>query len=206
VSDEALVARILARCVRVEPTAAQVASGHPGCLEWQGASAKAKGGRAGHGRIKHKRKLLLPHRVILEHAVGETLPRHILACHRCDNPPCCEVTHLFPGTHAVNARDAESKGRMKRPPPNGSAVTESNKRRWAKWRELSGLPVEAASLKPAVKARSASSKRMVEWDGELMTGAELGRRVGLTRQEIFRLARKGWFAIGVANDQAKESA
>jgi hypothetical protein len=184
---EGLVERILSRCIRTEG----------GCLEWQGASAKAKGGQPGHGRIKHKGKLLLPHRVVLEHSLGEALPRHILACHECDNPPCCEATHLFPGTYADNARDAASKGRMK-VPRNGAAVTASNKRRWAKWREERGLPAEA-TLKPLVKVAPKTSKRMVKWDGQLLTCAELARRVGLSRQEVSRLARKGWFAT---NDNA----
>jgi len=189
--DRDLVERILARCVRTER----------GCLEWQGAGSK-QGGKPGHGRIKHRGKLLLPHRVILEDALGKTLPRHTLACHECDNPPCCEVTHLFPGTHAVNAKDAFDKGRMK-VLPRGSAVSESNRRRWAAWREANPRP----ELKPMVKAgtRRRVSKRMVKWGDEVLTGAELGRRFGISRQEVARLVKKGWFPLDDAHIRATQA-
>jgi HNH endonuclease len=34
--------------------------------------------------------------------------------HRCDNPLCCDDSHLFEGTRAENAADRESKGRTTR--------------------------------------------------------------------------------------------
>lgn len=33
-------------------------------------------------------------------------------CHRCDNPGCVRVSHLFEGTPSDNAKDAYSKGRL----------------------------------------------------------------------------------------------
>ena len=32
-------------------------------------------------------------------------------CHRCDNPPCCNVRHLFIGTRHDNVQDMILKGR-----------------------------------------------------------------------------------------------
>ena len=33
------------------------------------------------------------------------------ACHHCDNPPCCNQSHLFAATNAGNAADRHAKGR-----------------------------------------------------------------------------------------------
>ena len=37
-----------------------------------------------------------------------------LCLHRCDNPPCCNPSHLFEGTSHDNTSDAQRKGRLMR--------------------------------------------------------------------------------------------
>jgi hypothetical protein len=40
-------------------------------------------------------------------------PADLLACHSCDNPPCCNPAHIWPGTHTENMQDAAAKGSFK---------------------------------------------------------------------------------------------
>lgn len=77
-----------------------------GCLEWQGSRIKGDG----HGNIYVSGKATLAHRLAWELENGP-IPDGMLVCHRCDNPPCCDVTHLFLGTYADNARDMVAKRR-----------------------------------------------------------------------------------------------
>lgn len=74
-----------------------------GCLVWTGATS-----RWGYGRYGKKR--LPAHRLSYEQAIGP-IPQGMIVCHRCDNPPCIEPTHLFLGTHKTNAEDKVAKGR-----------------------------------------------------------------------------------------------
>lgn len=78
------------------------------CLVWSG--SKDAGG---YGKVRYQGRSHRVHRIIFEAAYG---PTELLVCHRCDNPPCARLDHLFAGTYADNAHDAIAKGRM---PPHG---------------------------------------------------------------------------------------
>lgn len=86
------------------PFWAQVHFG-PTCHEWMGHRH-----RKGHGMRYHDGKMRYAHRVAWELAHGP-IPPGMCVCHRCDNPRCVRVEHLFLGTVADNNRDMFSKGR-----------------------------------------------------------------------------------------------
>lgn len=85
--------------------ASHLAEAVGGCLEWTACSTPA-----GYGNIRNGASVVLAHRVAWE-LVNGPIPDGISVLHHCDNPPCCNVDHLFLGTHADNSADMISKGR-----------------------------------------------------------------------------------------------
>jgi hypothetical protein len=76
-----------------------------GCLEWSGSRTPE-----GYGRISVQGAPELTHRVAWALA-NRPLTDNEWVLHRCDNPPCCRLDHLFLGDNAVNQADSVKKGR-----------------------------------------------------------------------------------------------
>lgn len=102
--------RVLMRCKEDPAT---------GCLEWQGAKS------VGYGRIKIAGKLYLAHRMVAYSAGIVEWPedpeRKECVMHLCDNPACCNPSHMQAGTMSDNMRDAARKGRLSFPRPRKKA-------------------------------------------------------------------------------------
>lgn len=81
------------------------------CWEWQGYQHQQ-----GYGEtlaIINGRRERYAHRIAWYAAHG-TLGE-LKICHRCDNPPCCNPSHLWQGTQADNLADMVAKGRAVHP-------------------------------------------------------------------------------------------
>lgn len=86
-----------------------------GCFEWQMHRVTY-----GYGGISVNGKARLAHRVSFEVFRGP-IPNGMYVCHKCDNPPCINPSHLFVGTQLDNMRDAAEKNRVRHGDKNGRA-------------------------------------------------------------------------------------
>lgn len=68
-------------------------------------------GTAGYGALYYLGKSTSAHRVAYILAKGKPSGRVIR--HSCDNPPCCNPSHLIAGSHKDNTRDMMAKGRAR---------------------------------------------------------------------------------------------
>lgn len=73
------------------------------CWEWLGYKI-----RSGHGQTSMFGKAIYAHRkaFIIHNGYTPTVCRH-----SCDNPPCCNPSHLLDGTQADNVADMNNRGR-----------------------------------------------------------------------------------------------
>lgn len=76
------------------------------CWPWQGNRDEN-----GYGRMRVAGRMVRTHRRALELALGRPIRAGYGALHHCDNPPCCNPTHLYEGTPADNVHDAIARGR-----------------------------------------------------------------------------------------------
>lgn len=77
------------------------------CIEWQGSLHQD-----GYGHLTYQSKYWLAHRLAWTLANGQ-IPDGDCVCHTCDNRRCCNVDHMFLGSHSDNMADMRNKGRRK---------------------------------------------------------------------------------------------
>jgi hypothetical protein len=89
------------------------------CWEW-----KARRNNWGYGEFKLNGASTFAHRVAVQLA-GVPLKPDEVVMHSCDNPACCNPTHLVVGDHAMNVADRVAKSRSAKGTKNGrSKLTE----------------------------------------------------------------------------------
>ena len=79
-----------------------------GCWLWQGARD-----HRGYGFFSYRGKKCRASRFSWWHLRGP-FDLKLSICHKCDNPPCVNPEHLFPGSQSENMKDAVAKGRCGR--------------------------------------------------------------------------------------------
>lgn len=102
---------------------------------------------------------------------GVDVPEGMVACHKCDNPPCCNPKHLFPGTRKENNDDKVRKGRHYRGENYWNAKLTREQVEFIRAQR----PPGAKSFKPG-------------------QAAALAQQFGVTAQYISELMNKGWKA------------
>ena len=86
------------------------------CWPWMASTMK----RGGYGQLRDGAKTLKSHRLSWELHFG-AIPENLLIRHLCNNPLCCNPSHLLPGTDKENHSDMQLAGRMFVPEsPRGS--------------------------------------------------------------------------------------
>ena len=141
-------------------------SGGPdACWPWLGAL-----NANGYGKVTWGGRTEIASRVAWRLTHGAD-PGHF-ACHRCDNPPCCNPAHLFDGTVQENTDDMISKGRAPR-------FEEADRNRRA--RRARGERNPSAKIGEAQAVAVLEALRLGESTGSI------ARRLGLHRNSIWNI-------------------
>lgn len=101
----------------------------------------------------------------------------MLACHTCDNPPCCNPAHIFPGTNFDNNHDRSMKGRTAKGDQNGSRVHRERMPRG-----------EHNTKAKFTEAQVIEIRRRFDQGGETKRG--LAREYGVTHRAIFLIVKR----------------
>lgn len=130
----------------------------------------------GYGSLSVGGNTVKAHRLAWELENGP-IEAGLCVCHRCDNPSCCRIGHLFLGTVAQNNADRAAKGRSKGVFPAGPthpAVQSRGESHWC-------ARLSADAVRAIRTARSA---------GETVTS--LAARFNVHHATISRIARGVW--------------
>jgi hypothetical protein len=91
--------------------------GFDDCWHWTGRLSEH-----GYGSFDDPKKPKKAHRIAWELTYGP-IPDSLCVLHSCDNPACCNPSHLWLGTQLENIADMWTKGRGSPPPHNDEKIT-----------------------------------------------------------------------------------
>lgn len=112
-------------------------SGGPNaCWPWTGTRVKQGYGRIHSGEPRSRK--MRPTHVVAWECTNGPMPPGAWGLHRCDNPPCCNPAHIFPGTYLENVADKVAKGRQMRGARNPSSKLTEEKVREIRRRVAGG--------------------------------------------------------------------
>ena len=114
----------------------------------------------GYGQFWYEGRSRPSHRFAYEDVVGP-IPEGMCVLHKCDNPPCCNPSHLRLGTLAENSADMAVKRRSASGERNGGAK----------------MRLEDVEV----------MRRMRNVDG--LTQSEIARRYGLSQAHVSKIVR-----------------
>lgn len=166
-----------------------------GCWTWNGPT-----NRGGYGLWGQK----LAHRVSWTLANGP-IPDGLFICHHCDNPPCVNPRHLYPGTASDNARDMVTRNRtsngsvVKTHCPQGHEYAGGNLMTVNGWRKCRTCEL---SRKRESERRRRSRRRPPAPGEDWITTADAAAKYGVTIPTIHKWRRKGTFSEPIKH-QAK---
>lgn len=90
---------------------AKVNRSSEGCWPWMGTRMPRGYGLFNGGRFDGRQRTRYAHRLMWELANGRRIRTGEVVRHTCDNPPCCNPSHLIIGTQAENVNDAAEQGK-----------------------------------------------------------------------------------------------
>lgn len=124
-----------------------------------------------------------------------SIPPGVHILHSCDNPPCCNPDHLFPGTAAINNADKATKGRSlsgdrnpaRRHQEHIRAGIQRNREAW----------IAAKARGEHVRTARLTTKQVIDIRRRYVKGVtrqvDLAAEFGVTQQQIGAIInRRSW--------------
>lgn len=123
------------------------------CWEWNASYAK----RGGYGQFmtstNNKRTLIKAHRFAYFIANPDS-DMDGLVCHKCDNPKCCNPSHLYLGDYKTNSQDSVRRGRAK----HCVMTSELAPARKLSWKDVENIRTSSLRVKELVALYGVSAQ------------------------------------------------